>query len=228
MKDFLKAYKLYFKTTFSPGCAVLGVILMLFHFLLVFVLGWAHLKESKTETVMFSILLVFHSFGILFFQRYNKMLQNKVFFSFKNAKLYYTVIPMAVVGTVFLIIDIISFIMSLCLCGGEFAGDLLVFYSAGTVLMTLFHVTQELPKLSGLSALAVISTVMISPPAICYASGIKYGLGFSLGVDILISLGNYIVGAALIIGIMTLWWNKSGRSLEFVEKDIWGFRKRRR
>ncbi|MBQ6945012.1 MAG: hypothetical protein IJN43_11900 [Ruminococcus sp.] len=47
-------------------------------------------------------------------------------------------------------------------------------------------------------------------------------------VDILISLGNYIVGAALIIGIMTLWWNKSGRSLEFVEKDIWGFRKRRR
>ena len=49
MKDFLKAYKLYFKTTFSPGCAVLGVILMLFHFLSVFVLGWAHLKESKTE-----------------------------------------------------------------------------------------------------------------------------------------------------------------------------------
>lgn len=228
MKDFLKAYKLYFKTTFSPGCAVLGVIFMLFHFLLVLVLGYAHLKESKTETRMFSVLLLFHSFGALFFQRYNKMLQNKVFFSFKNAKLYYTVIPMAVVGSFFLIVDIISFIMSLCLFGGEFAGDLLVFYSAGTVLMTLSHVTQELPKLSGLSVLAILCAMLMTPPAICYTCGIKYGLGFSLGVDILISLGNYIVGAALIIGIMTLWWNKSGRSLEFVEKDIWGFRKRKR
>ncbi len=226
MKDFLKAYKLYFKTAFSPGCAVLGVILMLFHFLSVFVLGWAHLKESKTETVMYSILLLFHSFGALFFQRYGNMLANKVFFSIKNAKLYYTVIPMAVVGTVFLIIDIISFVMSLCLFDREFAGDLLVFYSAGTVIVTLSHVTQELPKLSGLSVLAALCAFMFTPPAICYTSGIKYGLGLSLEIDILMSLGIYIVGAALIIGIMTLWWNKSGRNLKFIEKNIWGFRKR--
>ncbi len=226
MKDFLKAYKLYFKTAFSPGLSILGVILMLFHFLMLFALGCAHLEESKTETVMYSVLMMFHACGILFFQRYDKMLKNKVFFSIKNAKLYYTVIPMAVVGSFFLIIDIISFVMSLCLFGREFAGDLLVFYSTGTIIVTLSHVTQELPKLNGLSVLAVFFAMFITPPAICYTSGIKYGLGLPLEVDILISLGNYIVGAALIIGIMTLWWNKSGRSLKFIEKNIWGFRKR--
>ena len=225
MKDFLNAYKLYFKTTFSPGLAVLGVFLMLFHFLTLLVLGWKYLEESEIEIGLLSVPLIFHAFVILFFQKYNKVTQNKFFFSMKNAKQYYTIIPMAVVGSVYLIVDIISFIMSLCLFGGEYAGDVLVFYSAGTVLMTLHHVTQELPQISGLSAIALIFTMVISPPAICYTSGFKYGLELPLGIDILISLGIYVVGAALIIGIMTLWWNKSGRNLTFIEKDIWGFRK---
>lgn len=225
MKDFLKAYKLYFKTTLSRGSAVGGIILMLICFGCALLFGVAYKMENMLSLNYLMGGCLFHRFVNL---KSATVTQNKFFLSMKNAKQFYTVIPIAVVGSVYLVFDFICFGLSLCLFGGKVAGDLLIIYSVSTIIVTLGQITDNVPKLSFISLFSLLGLMIFNPAGVICDLGYKRGIGLPVYVDILISLGNYIVGAALIIGIMTLWWNKSGRSIEFVENDIWGFRKRRR
>lgn len=214
MKNFMKLCKLYFKTTFSPWWAVVGIFGMLFCLAFIFVMGVVYKSEGRIFTGMLYPIFMVHISVILLFSRYEKITQNKFFLSMKNAKQFYTVIPMAVVGTIFLIFDIICFVFSLCLFGGEFTGDLLLILSGNTILAILSLVT-DLPKVFFVSVISGICLFLFNPVVIIYAMGYEYGLGLPLATDILISLGIYIVGGALIVGIMTLWWHKSGRVLKF-------------
>lgn len=223
MKDFFKAYKLYFKTAYSPGFAILAIFMLLFNLLAVFGLGYAYKYDdgggfNGTETSMYVVPAFLHLYFLFFFQRYNRITQNKFFLSLKNAKLFYTITPMAVIGSILLIYDILTFIISLVLFGGEYAGDLFIVYASCTVMNTLAHITQEMPKLSVLCGIAYSVSFVFTLPVISTVMGYNQGLGLPLEADILISLGIYTVGAALIIGIMNLWWHKSGRNLKFKEK----------
>ena len=218
MKDFLKAYKLYFKTAYSPGFAVVGIFMMLFNVIAILAIGWYFEEKMQIEMAMLPIPAFLHSFVILFFQRYDRMIQNKFFLSMKNAKLYYTIVPTVVVGSVFLIFDIISFVLVLCLFNGEYAGDLLIIYSICSVLVTFGQIAEDMPKMRAITIFVMIFGMFFTLPVICTVMGYNQGLGLPLEADILISLGIYIVGAALIIGIMNLWWHKSGRNLKFKEK----------
>ncbi len=218
MKDFLKAYKLYFKTAYSPGFAVVGIFMMLFNVIAILATGWYFEEKMQIEMAMLAVPAFLHSFVILFFQRYDRMIQNKFFLSIKNAKLYYTIVPTAVVGSVFLIFDILSFVLVLNLFNGEYAGELLIIYSIGSVLITLGQIAENMPKMRTINIIAMLSGMLFILPAICTCMGYNHGFGLPLVVDILVSLGIYIVGGTLIIGIMNLWWNKSGRNLKFKEK----------
>lgn len=218
MKDFFRAYKLYFKTAYSPGFAVVGIFMMLFNIIAILATGWYFEEKMQIEMAMLAVPAFLHSFVILFFQRYDRMIQNKFFLSIKNAKLYYTIVPTAVVGSVFLIFDIISFVLVLNLFNGEYAGELLIIYSIGSVLITLGQIAEDMPKMRTINIIAMLSGMLFILPAICTCMGYNHGFGLPLEADILISLGIYTVGAALIIGIMNLWWNKSGRNLKFKEK----------
>ncbi len=219
MKDFLRAYKLYFKTAYSPGLAVFGYFLLLFNIIAILALGWYYEDKMQFDMAMLAIPTFMHSFVILFFQRYDRMIQNKFFLSIKNAKLYYTIVPTAVVGSVFLIFDIISFVLVLCLFNGEYAGDLLIIYSICSVLVTFGQIAEDMPKMRAINIFAMIFGMFFTLPVICTVMGYNQGLGLPLEADILISLGIYIVGGTLIIGIMNLWWHKSGRNLKIKAKN---------
>ncbi len=219
MKDFLKAYKLYFKTAYSPGFAVVGIFMMLFNVIAILAIGWYFEEKMQIEMAMLAVPAFLHSFVILFFQRYDRMIQNKFFLSIKNAKLYYTIVPTAVVGSVFLIFDIISFVLVLNLFNGEYAGELLIIYSIGSVLITLGQIAEDMPKMRTINIIAMLSGMLFTLPAICTCMGYNHGFGLPLVVDILVSLGIYIVGAILIIGIMNVWWHKSGRNLKIKAKN---------
>ena len=81
------------------------------------------------------------------------------------------------------------------------------------------QITDNVPKLSFISLFSLLGLMIFNPAGVICDLGYKRGIGLPVYVDILISLGNYIVGAALIIGIMTLWWNKSGRSFKIVPQN---------
>ena len=223
MKDFFKAYKLYFRTAYSPGLAVFGIFILMFNALTILLLGYSYKYGDNSykgiETAMYGIPAFLHLYIIFLFQRFNRITQNKFFLSLKNAKLFYTITPMAVIGSILLIYDILMFVISLVLFDGEYAGDLLIVFASCTVMNTIAHITQEMPKLSVLCGIAYSVSFVFTLPVISMTMGYERGFGLPLGIDILISLGIYIVGGALIIGIMNLWWYKSGRNLKFKEKQ---------
>lgn len=215
MKDFFKACKLYFKTVFSPGLAVVGIFMMLVCVFFMLAVGLAYEDKNSVSMMAFGPLSMFHVFVLMFFQKYEKVTQNKFFLSMKNAKQFYTVIPMTVIGSMFLIFDFICFVLALCLFDGEYAGDLLIVFSASTILGTVTQTAEDMPKLRFVNVISAFFMLLFNPAAILCVLGYEKGLGLPLATDILISLGIYIVGGALIVGIMTLWWHKSGRVLKF-------------
>lgn len=222
MKDFFKSYELYFKTAYNRGLAILGIVVLLIDLAILVLFGLTESYKSEEclnnlNVVLFGLTL-FHSFVMMAVANCDKMNHNKIFLSLKKAKHFYTITPVAVIGSMFLFYDILSVAMALIFLDTKWAAELLVAYSVNSVVLGLSIVTNELPKLRIVTWITALFGTLVNVPIIMLSRGNTTGTGFSFEQALLITLGIYIIGGGLMIGIMNIWWHKSGRNLKYKSK----------
>ncbi len=213
MKEFLKALKLYTKVSFPSLRWLLLIPVALFGIFCVFAYSFNNEYDLQGQITTFAICSFYH-FGLaLFCSRSDKYKTWKFFSSTQSAKKYYTTMPTVSTGIICISFDIAMFISAVLLIDVEFAMNCLMVNAVSTVACCLMTSTNAIPVLNSIGG--VISIILLAYPALIISKTIGYNLPFV--AELIISLAVYAVGMLSIIGMMILWWNKSGRNFKYEE-----------
>ena len=213
MKDFLKAYKLYFKASFSPILVGFGMF-----FLAIIGLGLifagAKLKDDDYMS-MIGLIGMVNVYQVLWLVwGKTTITTNKFFFSANCNKALFTTAPIAAVLTVEMICSIILMIISYFALESSAMSDVILILAFNMVFSCFTISMARIPKMA--IPFIICYMALFSQHVIFnhnYFKGIK-GFGFELPQAVLIAAVMLVVGIGLNIIVMNLWWNKSGRSFK--------------
>ena len=218
MKDFLKAYKLYFKTAYSPILIGISVIFNVFT-CVALIFRYAKITDEGYMSMigMIGMVNVFQVLWLIWGK--TTITTNKFFFSANCNKALFTTAPIAAVLTAEMIFSIILMIISYFALESSAMPDVILILAFNMVFSCFIVSMMRMPKM--LVPFIICYMALFSQPVIFnhdYFKGIK-GFGFELPQAVLISAVMLIAGISLNIIIMNIWWKKSGRSFKIVPQN---------
>lgn len=215
MKDFLRAYKLYFKASFSPILTICGLFFFTFICILLFIEPIDNTHEDYAG--MLSTIGIGHVLSTMTLMiGYSNTRTTKFFFSVSVSKKLYTIAITFAALSLCLIYDIIMCIIGSFVFESSVIADMLILNSFYTIMICFFYSTSGLPKLNIFSLLFY---VLVLSPLIFKDNLLEGGFSFELPQAALISAVILVVGISLNILIMNLWWKKSGRNFKTIPQN---------
>lgn len=218
MKDFFRAYKLYFKASFSPILVGFGMF-----FLAIIGLGLIFAGAKLTDDdymSMIGLIGMVNVFQVLWLVwGKTTITTNKFFFSANCNKALFTTAPIAAVLTVEMICSIILMIISYFALESSAMPDVILILAFNMVFSCFTISMARMPKMA--IPFIICYMALFSQPVIFnhnYFKGIK-GFGFELPQAVLISAVMLIAGISLNIFILNIWWKKSGRNFKIVPQN---------
>ena len=213
MKDFLKAYKLYFKSAYSP--ILIGVSVLFNVFICVaLIFGNAKITDEGYMSMIGTIGMS-NCFLIIWLISGKPIIaNNKFFLSASCNKALFTTAPIAAGLTVEMIYSTILITVSYFALERAALPDVIIMLAFNMVFSSFIISMANMPKM--LVPFIISYILLFSQPVIFnhnYFKGIK-GFGFELPQAVLIAAVMLVVGIGLNIIVMNLWWNKSGRSFK--------------
>lgn len=203
MKDFFKACKLYVNVLYAPVFRVISILVMSIGVFAAFFLNQPESSDDYIKTII--LISIFH-IGILIRNIYVDFLNPKFFYSIQFAKKYNIIVPVLTTASISVVYDIILFIAACMNFGIDFAADLMIFNAAATITVCLLSISPHL-RHEFFIPLPLFCVTLIASIRDEMSHDLQ-GLGFSLYVDILITLGFYIVGCVVLMAVGELWWKK--------------------
>ena len=203
MKDFIKACKLYVTVLYTPVFRVISLLVMSIG---VFAAIFFNKPETYDDFMKKIILISIFHLGVLIRNIYVEFLNPKVFYSIKSAKKYNITAPILTTASISVVYDIILFFVSAINLGINFASDLMIVNAALTITVCYYSISPFL-RYEFVGALFLICVTTFTNIRNELHPDLM-GLGFPMYVDILITLGIYIVGCIALIAIGELWWKK--------------------
>lgn len=218
MKDFLKAYRLYFKSAYSPILIGVSVIFNVF-ICLAMIFRYAKITDDDYMSMIGMIGMVNVYQGLWLIWGKTTITTNKFFFSANCNKALFTTAPIAAVLTVEMICSIILMIISYFALESSAMPDVILILAFNMVFSCFTISMARMPKMA--IPFIICYMALFYQPVIFnhnYFKGIK-GFGFELPQAVLISAVMLIVGIGLNIIVMNLWWKKSGRNFKIVPQN---------
>lgn len=215
MKDFLRAYKLYFKASFSPILIICGLFFFTFTCILLLIEPIDNTREDYTG--MLSTIGIGHVLSTMTLMiGYSNTRTIKFFLSASVSKKLYTIAITFAALSLCLIYDIIMCIIGSFVFESSVIADMLIVNSFYIITICFFYSTSGLPKLNIFSLLFY---ALLLSPLIFKDNLLKSGFGFELPQAVLISAVMLIAGISLNIFILNIWWKKSGRNFKIVPQN---------
>lgn len=221
MKDFIKAYKLYMKASFSGivvACATAVFMMMLLTLMMTMTSGISptddvYMPKLGTIDMVYVIQIVWLMMGK------TTITTSKFFMSVNSSKHLYTTAPIAAVLSVEFIVFAITLLIALFTVEIKVIADFVLIFSVNTVLGCFIVSFARMPKIN---LLFIIPYILLFAQPIIFNHDYftdKRGFGFELPQAVAISAIIHIAGIGLDLLIMDLWWKKSGRSFKFVRMN---------
>lgn len=213
MDNFMKAMKMYIRTAVRPITLVFGLGVPI-SMIAAMVADPAKQGEKDYGSMIACMGMMHAILLILFFIGNISISQMKFFGSLPQAKVLFTDVPIAAMGTVCLVFDIITFVCAYIRCGSSTAADLLIVDAVNTVVVCLMNATMTKcrGKLYTVFSVFLILTFFNQVALLRRVSFINNGFGVTVPVAALIALAVYIVGFAAVHFFMHWWWKNSGRN----------------
>lgn len=212
MKKIFKAYKLYMKTNYPPRTWLCLIPAIWFGCVLILGVSTAD-KSDSTDIIAACAMCGLSHMGLVFFNNLaEKNVKQKFFISTSFAKSYNTIVPLLANLTTGIVFDIAITIILANSVNVGFAINFIMINSIYVVGISFAFAVDALPKIS-LFGLFVAFVSFFS--GFCLFAYI--GINQPIYAKILITLAVYVIGTALNIGIMNLWWKKSGRNFKYKE-----------
>lgn len=213
MDNFMKAMKMYIRTAVRPITLAFGIGIPIV--MLVAMIADPAKQGEKDYSSMIGCIGMMHIMLIIVFIIGNIIMsQMKFFGSLPQAKVLFTDVPIAAMGSVCLVFDIITFAAAYIRCGSDTAADLLIVDAVNTVVACLVNATMT--KLKGklytFLSVFLILTFFNQVSLLRKFSFINNGFGVTVPVAALIALAVYIIGFAAVHFFMQWWWKNSGRN----------------
>ena len=213
MKDFLKAYKLYFKSAYSPILIGVSVIFNVF-ICLAMIFRDAKITDDDYMSMigMIGMVTVYQVLWLVWGKTI--IANNKFFLSASCNKALFTTAPIAAGLTVEVIYSTILITVSYFALERAALPDVILILAFNMVFSCFTISMARIPKMA--IPFIICYMALFSQPVIFnhnYFKGIK-GFGFELPQAVLIAAVMLIVGIGLNIIMMNLWWKKSGRSFK--------------
>lgn len=213
MKDFLKAYKLYFKSAYNPILIGVSVIFNVF-ICLAMIFAGAKLTDDDYMS-MIGLIGMVNVYQVLWLVwGKTTITTNKFFFSANCNKALFTTAPIAAGLTVEMIYSTILITVSYFALERAALPDVIIMLAFNMVFSCFTISMARIPKMA--IPFIICYMALFSQHVIFnhnYFKGIK-GFGFELPQAVLIAAVMLVVGIGLNIIMMNLWWNKSGRSFK--------------
>ena len=212
MDNFMKAMKMYIRTAVRPITLAFGLGLPIA--MLAAMIADPAEQGEKDYSSMIGCMGTMHMTLLIIFIIGNiVMSQMKFFSSLPQAKVLFTDVPIAAMGTVCLVFDIVTFACAYIRCGSSTAADLLIVDAVNTVVVCLMNATMTKcrGKLYTVVSVFLILTFFNQVALLRRLSFINNGFGVTVPVAALMALAVYIVGFAAVHFFMQWWWKNSGR-----------------
>ncbi|MBQ6945013.1 MAG: hypothetical protein IJN43_11905 [Ruminococcus sp.] len=213
MKDFLKAYKLYFKSAYSPILIGVSVIFNVF-ICLAMIFRYAKITDEGYMSMIGTIGMSNLFLIIWLISGKPIIANNKFFLSASCNKALFTTAPIAAGLTVEMIYGTILITVSYFALERAALPDVIIMLAFNMVFSSFIISMANMPKM--LVPFIISDILLFSQPVIFSNDNFKWknGFGFELPQAVLIAAVMLIVGIGLNIIVMNLWWNKSGRSFK--------------
>ncbi|WP_294753217.1 hypothetical protein [uncultured Ruminococcus sp.] len=213
MDNFMKAMKMYIRTAVRPITLVFGLGVPI-SMIAAMVADPAKQGEKDYGSMIACMGMMHAILLILFFIGNISISQMKFFGSLPQAKVLFTDVPIAAMGTVCLVFDIVTFACAYIRCGSGMAADLLIVDAANTITACFLNATmsKKIGKIYAVLSALIFVSFFNQMIILTRFSFINKGFGVTVPVAALIALAVYIVGFAAIHFFMQWWWKKSGRN----------------
>ena len=213
MKDFLKAYKLYFKSAYSPILIGVSVIFNVFT-CVAMIFGNAKITDEGYMSMIGTIGMSNLFLIIWLISGKPIIANNKFFLSASCNKALFTTAPIAAGLTVEMIYSTILITVSYFALERAALPDVIIMLAFNMVFSSFIISMANMPKM--LVPFIISYILLFSQPVIFSNDNFKWknGFGFELPQAVLIAAVMLVVGIGLNIIVMNLWWNKSGRSFK--------------
>lgn len=213
MDNFMKAMKMYIRTALRPITLVFGMGIPIA--MLAAMISDPAKQGEKDYSSMIGCLGMMHVMLIIIFIIGNITISHMKFFgSLPQAKVLFTDVPIAAMGVLCLVFDIITFAAAYIRCGSSTAADLLIVDAVNTVFACFINATMTKcrGKLYTVLSVLMILTFFNQVTLLRRFSFINNGFGVTVPAAALIALAVYIVGFAAAHFFMQWWWKNSGRN----------------
>ncbi|MBR5684274.1 MAG: hypothetical protein IKW96_13550 [Ruminococcus sp.] len=213
MNNFMKAMKLYLRTAVKPLTLLFG--LGVSGTLLISLIVDPEKQGSDDYGKMVACMGMLHAMLLMvFFVGNISIARLKFFGSLPQAKVLFTDVPIAAMGIVCLVCDIIIFTAAYVRCGSGTAADLLIVDSVNTVVACFINATMCKYKSRSYTVLSALLFVMFFNQMVLLSklSCFRNGFGVTVTAAALIAIAVYIIGFAAVHFFMQHWWNTSGRN----------------
>ncbi len=216
MKNFFRAYKYFLKLSFKP---VLVLSSLFFIGLLIF--SCIQSKTVKGDDDYYAMLGVVGTLHFFAFVNvgigtiYTRT--NKFFMSTKIAKSLYTSVPIMATLTYGLIYDIIIGVMAYFFWDISAFSDILIVNAFSTIVVCGSSAFARIPKLNPLVFVSFGYLLLI--PKLPEHTIFKNDYSFPVVESFLISACIYIIGTAMLIFLLNIWWSKTEKNLAFDDKQ---------
>ena len=214
MKDFFRAYKLYFKASFSPILIGVSVLFNVFT-CLAMIFRYAKITDEGYMSMIGTIIGMSNLFLIIWLMGGKPIIvNNKFFLSASCNKALFTTAPIAAGLTVEMIYSTILITVSYFALERAALPDVIIMLAFNMVFSSFIISMAKMPKM--FVPFIISDILLFSQPVIFSNENFKWknGFGFELPQAVLISAVMLVVGISLNIIIMNIWWKKSGRSFK--------------